>query len=82
MASRFDIVIGGAVASDLSSKLTELEVEENLDLPGAFRLTLPITATSDGDYDTVSDARLGPLSNIAVTAQATDDGPVHCEFHE
>ncbi|HEY4030714.1 MAG TPA: hypothetical protein VGM25_10245 [Caulobacteraceae bacterium] len=77
--STFDILVGGVAASDFTSKLTELEVEENLDLPGAFRLTLPITATSDGDYDTVSDARLGPLSNIAVTAQAAD-GQTHCLF--
>jgi hypothetical protein len=77
MASTFDIVIGGNVASDFTSKLSELEVEENLDLPSAFRLTLPITATSDGDYDTVSDPRLGPLSNIAVTAQGAD-GQTHC----
>ena len=77
MASTFDIVIGGNTATDFSGKLSELEVEENLDLPGAFRLTLPITATSDGDYDTVSDPRLGPLSNIAVTARGAD-GQTHC----
>lgn len=79
MSTTFDILVGGAAQSDFTSKLTELEVEENLDLPGAFRLTLPITATSDGDYDTVSDPRLGPLSNIAVTAQAAD-GQTHCLF--
>jgi hypothetical protein len=76
MASTFDILVGGSAASDFSTKLTELEVEENLDLPGAFRLTLPITV-KDGDLDVVSDPRLGPLSNIAVTAQAAD-GQTHC----
>lgn len=77
MASLFDILIGGTSAADLVGKLTELEVEENLDLPGAFSLTLPLTVTSGGDLDMLSDTRLGPLSNIAVTAQASD-GQTHC----
>ena len=52
-------------------------MEENADLPGAFSITLPVALTSTGDYDTVSDPRLAPLSNIAVTAQAAD-GLTHC----
>ena len=77
MSTLFDVLIGGAPASDIDAKLAELEVEENADLPGAFRLTLPVAVTSSGDYDTVSDPRFGPLSNIAVTAQAKD-GQTHC----
>lgn len=77
MSSLFDIMASGAPVADFTSKLTELEVEENLDLPSAFRLTLPITVTDGGDLDMVSDARLGPLSNIAITAQAAD-GVTHC----
>jgi hypothetical protein len=76
MPSLFDIVIGGSPASDLDTSIVELEVEENVDLPSAFRLTLPV-ALKSGDYDTVSDTRLGPLSNIAITAKAAD-GQVHC----
>lgn len=79
MASVFDILIGGSPASDLDSRFVELEVEENVDLPGAFKLTLPVALTSGGDLDTPSDTRLGPLSNIAVTAQASD-GQTHCLF--
>ena len=45
MSSLFDILAAGTPVSDFTAKLTELEVEENLDLPSAFRLTLPITVT-------------------------------------
>lgn len=77
MSTLFDIVIGGAAAKDFDADIAELEVEENADLPGAFSLTLPVSATAAGDYDTVSDSRLAPLSNIAVIAQAAD-GQKHC----
>ncbi len=77
MSTLFDIIIGGTAASDFDTDIVELEVEENADLPGAFSITLPVTAKSSGDYDTVSDPRLAPLSNIAVTAQAAD-GQTHC----
>jgi len=70
MSTLFDIVIGGTSASDFDADIVELEVEENADLPGAFSLTLPVATTSTGDYDTVSDPRLAPLSNVCVTAQA------------
>jgi len=72
MSTLFDIVIGGTAAKDFDADIFELEVEENADLPGAFSLTLPVATTSSGDYDTVSDPRLAPLSNICVTAQAKD----------
>ena len=54
-----------------------ISIEENADLPGAFSITLPVATTSTGDYDTVSDSRLAPLSNIAITAQAAD-GVTQC----
>jgi hypothetical protein len=77
MSSLFDITIGGTPAKHFDTAIVELEVEESADLPGAFSITLPVGLTSTGDYDTVSDPRLGPLSNIAVTAQAAD-GQTHC----
>ncbi len=77
MSTLFDIVIGGTPATDFDADIIELEVEENADLPGAFSLTLPVATTSTGDYDTVSDSRLAPLSNIAITAQAAD-GVTQC----
>lgn len=77
MSTLFDILIGGTAASDFDADVVELEVEENVDLPGAFSLTLPVSTTSSGDYDTVSDTRLAPMSNIAVIAQASD-GQTQC----
>lgn len=77
MSTLFDIVIGGTPAKDFDADIVEIEVEENADLPGAFSMTLPVATTSTGDYDTVSDSRLAPLSNIAVTAQAAD-GVTQC----
>jgi hypothetical protein len=76
MTSSFDIIIGGTSADDFDVDIVELEVEENADLPGAFAITLPV-ALNDDDYDTISDSRLAPLSNIAITAQASD-GKTHC----
>lgn len=77
MASFFDILIGGTPATDFDTNVVELEVEENVDMPSAFRLSLPVALNAAGDYDTVSDTRLGPFSNIAVTAKAADN-QVHC----
>ena len=77
MANFFDILIGGSPVSDLVAKMIELEVEENVDMPSAFRLNLSVALTSAGDYDTVTDTQLGPLSNIAITAKAADN-QVHC----
>jgi hypothetical protein len=75
----FSIVIEGASADDLAASFNELEVEENVDMPGAFSLTLPINVTDAGDYDVVNDARLAPLSSIAIVATAGDGNP-QCLF--
>ena len=77
MSTTFDILIAGTPADDLTGQMAGLEVEENADLPGAFTLTLPVKLTEQGDYDTPSDPRIGPLANIAVIAKAAD-GVTHC----
>jgi hypothetical protein len=77
MSSLFDILIGGASQADFDANVTELEVEENVDLPGAFSLTLPVTNSGSGDLEPISDSRLAPLSNVAIVAQA-NDGKTHC----
>ena len=79
MSGKFDTIIGGAAATDLSTTLATLEVEENLDMPGAMEMTLPVKRSADADLDTVNDPRLAPLANIAITA-AAKDGQVHCLF--
>lgn len=77
MSSTYTILIAGQAAADLSAALVELDVEENVDMPGAFSLSLPVNRTSAGDYDLVNDSRLAPLSNIAITA-AGSDGNTQC----
>ena len=77
MPGSFDLLVDGAAVTDFDTSQLDLEIEENLDLPGAFRVTLPVKVTAAGDYDTPSDPRFGPMSNIAVTAQASD-GQTHC----
>jgi hypothetical protein len=77
MSSTFSIVIGGQTADDLDTKIVELSVEESVDMPGAFLISLPVAGTDSGDYDVVNDSRLAPLSNISVTAQGSD-GQTHC----
>jgi hypothetical protein len=72
VSGKFDIYVGGSPATDLSATLAELEIEENIDLPGAFEMTLPVKRGTDSDLDTVNDPRLAPFSNIAVVAQASD----------
>ncbi len=79
MSGKFDIFIGTSPATDLSASLAELEVEENIDMPGAFEMTLPVKLGADSDLDTIDDPRIGPFANIAVVASASD-GQVHCLF--
>jgi Phage tail baseplate hub (GPD) len=73
----FSIVVNGQSAADLAGGMAELDVEENVDMPSAFSLTLPVNVTASGDYDTVNDARLAPLSNVCITATASD-GQTQC----
>jgi hypothetical protein len=77
MSSTYTILVSGQAAADLSAALVELDVEENVDMPGAFSMTLPVNRTPAGDYDLVNDTRLAPLSNIAITA-AGSDGNTQC----
>jgi phage protein D len=77
MASTFSIIVGGQAATDLASAISELDIEENVDMPGAFLISLPVNRTSAGDYDMVNDTRLAPLSNVCITA-AGSDGKTQC----
>lgn len=72
MANNFTILVAGQAATDLATAISELDVEENADMPGAFSMTLPVNRTPAGDYDLVNDTRLAPLSNICITAQGSD----------
>jgi phage protein D len=67
MAETYQIMIGGQPAdADLYTALTSLEVEENMDLPGAVQLNIPVNRSPSGDLTYVNDPRFEPLTNLAV----------------
>jgi phage protein D len=78
MSAGFALLAGGAAADDIVASMQSLEVEENADSPGAFSLTLPLSAV-DGELDWVGDPRLAPMARIAVVARG-EEGPEECVF--
>lgn len=76
-SSNFTLSVGGQAASDLSAAIVEIEIEENVELPAAFSLKLPLKVTQSGDYDLVVDTRLAPLANLSLVATA-GDGKAQC----
>jgi len=67
MLSTYQLLLNGQSADpNLYTAITSLEVEENIDLPGAVQLTLPVARTDSGDLAYVSDGRFQPLVNLAV----------------
>lgn len=78
--SNYRLLFDGAPADDsFYTALTSVEVEENVDLPGAVELRLPVSRDDDGELTFVSDSRLKPFVNIAVVA-SLDDQPDECIF--
>lgn len=68
MGSSFRVLLDGNPADEtLYSGLSSLEVEENLDMPGAIQLNLGVSS-ADGDLTFVNDSGLGPFVNVAVVA--------------
>lgn len=80
MASAYRIVLGGAPADTaLHSAIVSLDVEESVDLPGAFELVLAVAADGAGDYTLVGDDRLKPFAPLAVEVDV-DGGDTECVF--
>jgi phage protein D len=76
----FRILVGGtAVDPSLYTDVRSLDVEENVDLPGAFSLSLPVASDGSGDYTYVNDSRFQPFSKLAVEVDV-DDGGTQCIF--
>jgi hypothetical protein len=71
----YELLLDGAPAGeDLYGALSTIEVEENVDLPGAIRLHLPVDRTDAGDLTFVGDARLGPFAALAVVTRVEGGG--------
>ena len=80
MTSTFQLLLNGTAADDnLFNALNSLEVEENIDLPGAIQLSLPVSYSGNGDLTFVNDARFQPLANLAVVA-TPDNKSAECIF--
>ncbi len=72
MSSNYQIFFDNQPAdAGFYTAIASLEVEENMDLPGAVQLNLPVSRTQDGDLTYVSDNRLRPMTNLAVVASAS-----------
>src|SRR4051794_31607193 len=80
MPGSFQLLLGGTPADEpFYNALASLEVEENVDLPGAIQLSLPVDSTSGGDLSYAGDARLKPFAQLAVVV-APDSQASHCIF--
>jgi hypothetical protein len=80
MPNAFQVFLDGQPApEELYTQMTQIEVEENVDLPGAILLDLPVSRTPAGELSWVGDDRLRPMANVAVVAIAQDQPP-ECIF--
>ena len=74
MSVSVQLNVGGTPAPDaFYDAITQLEVEESSDQPGALLLRLPVNRTSAGDLQFVGDGTFEPQTNITVTV--TQAGP-------
>jgi phage protein D len=80
MASSYKLFMNGTAGDDaLYTDIQSFEVEENVDLPGAIQIKLPVTTNANGDLTYLTDSRFAPYANLAVVA--TPDGQAdHCIF--
>jgi hypothetical protein len=70
---------GKAVPDDFYDALSGLEIEENLDMPDAILLKLPVNLTDKGDLDYPSDPRVKAYANVTVVVKM-DGKPAECIF--
>jgi phage protein D len=80
MAGTYQLVLDGSPVDDrFYTRMTALEVEESVDLPGAIMLKLPVSTDGNGDLTFVSDANLQPFVTAAVIVQQEND-EAQCVF--
>ena len=74
MAGTYQLVLDGSPVDDnFYTRMTALEVEESVDLPGAIMLKLPVGTDGSGDLTFVSDANLQPFVTAAVVVQQENE---------
>jgi len=75
VGSSYQIFFNGQAATpDFYNAIATLEVEENMDLPGAIQISLPVSRTQSGDLSYVSDSTLQPMVNVAVVVTPPTGG--------
>jgi phage protein D len=80
MPNAFRLLFDGQPATDdFYTQLSSVEVEESLDMPGAFELELPVSRSTSGDLSFINDSQFQPYVNVAVVALA-DKEPAECIF--
>jgi hypothetical protein len=80
VSSTYQLLVNGApVEDEVYDALSSVEVEENLELPGAILLKLPIGRTPEGDLSGVADPRFTAYANLAVVVQV-EGKPAQCIF--
>jgi len=80
MSSSMQLLVDNQpVSDDLFSRIDTIEVEENVDMPGAIELQIAVGRSTDGDLDPVNDPALQPFANVAVVVTA-DGQPPECIF--
>ena len=68
-ASTYSLTFNCKPADDrLLNVMGALELEENADMPGAVRFSVPVEVDGSGDLTFVNDQRLQPFVNLAVVA--------------
>jgi phage protein D len=73
--SSYQITFNGQAATpDFYNAVAKLEIEENMDLPGAVQIDLPVGRSDSGDLTYVSDATLQPMVNVAVVIDPPGGG--------
>lgn len=71
MPASFELHVGGVQASAaLAEALRSVEVEENVDGPGAMTITLPVNRTPSGDLSYVDDGTFEPYTPVSVVLKA------------
>lgn len=80
LCSSYQLMLDGQPAEDdFYTQVSSLEVEENLELPGAFQLQLPVSRTDTGELSFINDIRLRPFAPLSVVA-TVQGKPTECIF--
>lgn len=72
-------VAGTPVPDTFYDAISQLEVDEPSDTPGAMHLRLPVNRTSAGDLQFVGDGTFEPMTNVTLTVTPAS-GPAQCVF--